>query len=217
MGKVYKLEKFAQNKASKNVIEPGKDAFEQMAGNWHVHFQNKNPISVELACGWGEYTVSLAERFPDRNFIGVDVKGDRVWKGSQYAIKSNLQNVAFLRIHIIEIDKLFAADEVDEVWLTFPDPRPKDKDEKHRLSNISYLAKYQHILKPDGWFRFKTDNTNLFDYTLGVLENMEIHDLSYTYDLYTSPLNDEHHGIQTKYEKIWTAKGEKVKYLKFKF
>lgn len=202
---------------SKNVIEDGKPIFETIQGKWKEFFANDNEIVVELACGWGEYTISLAEKFPNKNFIGIDIKGDRVWKGSQYALSNGMENVAFLRTHIIEILKSFGENEVDEIWLTFPDPRPKDRDEKHRLSNKSYLEKYRHILKEDGWLRFKTDNTELFEYTLQILSELNIRDHDFTFDLYNSPLIEEHHGIKTKYERIWTEKGEKIKYMKFRF
>lgn len=217
MSKINKLEKFAQNKESKNVIEPGKTWYDSIKGNWTKYFDNVNPIVVELACGWGEYTLALAEKFPEKNFIGVDIKGDRVWRGSQYALKKDLTNVAFLRTHIIEILNLFAENEVDEIWLTFPDPQPKDRNEKHRLSNKAFLEKYQQILKPDGWFRFKTDNTPLFEYTLQVLADVNVLDHDFTFDLYRSDLIGDHFDIQTKYERIWTAKGEKIKYMKFRF
>ena len=203
--------------ASENVIEPGKPLFDNIHGKWNEFFGNDNEIVVELACGWGEYTLSLAEKFPNRNFIGIDIKGDRVWRGSQYAQNKELENVAFLRMHIIEILSLFDENEIDEIWLTFPDPRPKDRDEKHRLSNKSFLQKYQKLLKTDGWFKFKTDNTRLFDYTLDVLTDFQIRDHVFTHDLYHSPLLGEHYDIKTKYERIWTEKGEKIKYMKFRF
>lgn len=217
MSKVNKLEKFAQNKESSNVIEPGKAIYETIKGNWNAFFGNDHKLVIELACGWGEYTLSLGERFPDQNFVGIDIKGDRVWRGSQYALKNGLQNVAFLRTHIIEILDLFEENEVDEIWLTFPDPRPKERDEKHRLSNASFLRKYHHILKKDGWFKFKTDNTGLFEYTLQVLSDFNVRAHSFTFDLYHSELMADHFDIKTKYERIWTEKGEKIKYMKFQF
>ena len=218
MSKINKLEKFAQNKASRNIIEPGKALYTSIKGHWRDYFENDNKeIILELACGWGEYTIALSERFPEKNFVGIDLKGDRVWRGSQYAQKNNLSNVAFLRTHIIEILDLFDENEVDHIWLTFPDPRPKDRDEKHRLSNHSFLEKYKKILKPDGWFYFKTDNTALFEYTLQILADLNIRDHAFTFDLYHSPLLDEHYGIKTKYERIWTEKGETIKYMKFRF
>lgn len=203
--------------ASKNVIEPGKELFETIHGNWNEFFGNDNEIVIELACGWGEYTLSLAEKFHNRNFIGIDIKGDRIWKGSQTAQENELMNVAFLRTHIIEILKSFDDNELDEIWLTFPDPRPKERDEKHRLCNKGFFEKYQKILKPDGWFRFKTDNTELFEYGLHVLTEFKVKDHEFTFDLYNSPLLEEHYGIKTKYERIWTEKGEKIKYMKFRF
>ncbi|MEP1032429.1 tRNA (guanosine(46)-N7)-methyltransferase TrmB [Ekhidna sp.] len=217
MAKKNKLTKFSENMASKNVIEPGKENFESIHGKWNEFFGNDNEIVIELACGWGEYTISLAEKFPNKNFIGIDLKGDRIWKGSQYAQKNDMYNVAFLRAHIVEILKSFDENELDEIWLTFPDPRPKERDEKHRLCNKSFLEKYEQILKPDGWFRFKTDNTELFEYGLQVLTEFDIKDHEFTFDLYNSPLLEEHHGIKTKYERIWTEKGEKIKYMKFRF
>jgi tRNA (guanine-N7-)-methyltransferase len=215
--KKSKLDKFAENKVSKNVIEEGKPIYETIKGNWNQFFDNEHDLVLELACGWGEYTVALAEQFPEQNFIGMDIKGDRVWKGSQYALENELNNVAFLRTHIIEIENLFAESEIGEIWLTFPDPRPKDRDEKHRLSNTTFLKRYKRLLKPDGWFKFKTDNTELFEYTLQVLADFKIKDHHFTFDLYDSPYLDEHFGIKTKYEKIWTERGEKIKYMKFRF
>jgi len=217
LSKKNKLEKFLENRESPNVIEPDSDVFDTIKGKWKSFFQNDNKIIVELACGWGEYTVSLAEMFPSNNYIGIDIKGDRIWRGSQYALKNNLKNVAFLRIHINELLKCFDENEVDGVWLTFPDPRPKERDEKHRLCNKHFIRMYQKVLKNDGWFMFKTDNTFLFDYALEVLSDFEIRDYSFTKDLYNSPYQDEHFGIKTKYEKIWTEKGETIKYLKFRF
>ena len=217
MSKINKKEKFAQNIQSRNVIQLGKEWYDQIKGRWNEFFQNDNEIVLELACGWGEYTLALAEKFPDKNFIGIDLKGDRVWKGSQYALAKNLNNVAFLRMHIIEILNVFEENEVDEIWLTFPDPMPKDRQEKHRLSNLAYLTKYKSILKPDGWFRFKTDNTPLFEYTLQIMTSLEVRDHEFTMDLYHSPLMEDHHDIRTKYERIWTEKGEKIKYMRFRF
>lgn len=202
---------------SRNVLEPGKEVYEKVKGHWSTFFGNENELVVELACGWGEYTLALAEKFPDKNFVGIDIKGDRVWRASQYAIKNGLTNVAFLRTHIIEILHLFDRGEIDEFWLTFPDPRPRERDEKHRLSNKNFLCKYQYLLKKEGWFRFKTDNTALFEYTLRVLADFPIKNHEFTFDLYHSPLIADHHEIKTKYEQIWTKKGEKIKYMKFQF
>lgn len=212
-----KLEKFSENRQAPNVIEIGKPLFEEIRGKWSQFFRNDNEIAIELACGRGEYTVGLAEAFPNQNFIGIDIKGDRIWSGSQYAIKNSLKNVAFLRTQISYLEDFFEEGEVAELWLTFPDPRPKDRDEKHRLTNKFYLSKYQRVLKKEGWFKFKTDSTFLFQYTLEVLESLPIKDLAYTFDLYHSEFLDEHYGLKTKYEGIWVNRGEQIKYLKFRF
>ena len=215
-----KIRKFDQNRQRNNVIEPGKDIFSRIKGNWRQDFfRNQKDLVVELGCGKGEYTVGLAEKFPERNFIGVDIKGDRIWVGSGKAIERKLENVAFLRIQMQALPDFFVKDEVDEIWLTFPDPRPKKRDIKRRLTYPRYMEYYSQILKPAGWFRFKTDNTLLFDYTLDLINERELKvaELEYTYDLYASPLLDDHHGITTKYEKLFSEQGETIKYMKFKF
>ncbi len=134
-----KLAKFEENRLRDNVIEPGKPLYETIKGNWNEsYFKNNHPITLELACGRGEYSIGLARKFPEGNFIGVDLKGDRIWKGSGIAIEEGLENVAFLRTQIQWLEKYFAPEEASEIWITFPDPRPKDRDEKHRLTNNSY-------------------------------------------------------------------------------
>lgn len=217
MSRRRKLEKFLDNQASWNVIEPGKNLYHEIKGNWKMLFNNERNVVLELACGQGEYTIGLAEKFPNQNFIGTDIKGDRIWKGSQYALAKQLKNVAFLRVNIYFLPDFFSENEVDEIWLIFPDPWLKDRDEKHRLSNATYLRKYQQILKKDGWFKFKTDNTFLFEYTLQTLTEFLVRDHIFTFDLYDSPLIEDHFGIQTRYEKIWIEKGHKIKYMKFRF
>lgn len=214
-----KLQRFADLKARDNTLEIGKPLFDKIKGNWNaLQFKNPNPIAIELACGKGEYTVGLARELKETNFVGIDLKGERIWVGSSQAMEEGLDNVAFLRSHILEIEKLFAKGEVLEIWLTFPDPRPKLRDEKRRLTHTRYLEMYKHILNPEGWFKFKTDNTKLFQYTLEILsERSDIKDLAHTMNLYSSPLNEEHYGIQTRFEKKFNDAGENIKYLKFKF
>ncbi len=214
-----KLQRFTDLKNRDNTLEIGKPLFDKIKGNWNdLQFKNTNPLVVELACGKGEYTIGLARKIKEKNFIGVDLKGERIWVGSSQAIEENLNNVAFLRSHILELEKLFTPDEVSEIWLTFPDPRPKDRDEKRRLTHPRYLDLYKSILTPDGWFKFKTDNTGLFNYTLEVLAQREdVIDLEHTMNLYSSPLNAEHYGIQTRFEKKFNEAGENIKYLKFRF
>lgn len=201
------------------MIQPGKEQFDNIRGKWcSDFFKNSHPLVVELACGRGEYTIGLARQFPIQNFVGVDIKGDRLWKGSKTAFEQNLQNVGFLRTFIHALDKFFAPGEIDELWLTFPDPRPKDRDERRRLTNNRFLDLYKPLLKEQGWLKFKTDSTSLFEYTLEVLaERRDIVDLVYTDDLDNSELLTDHFGIVTHYEKLFSGKGEKIKYLKFKF
>ncbi|WP_421879510.1 tRNA (guanosine(46)-N7)-methyltransferase TrmB [Marinoscillum sp.] len=215
-----KLFRFAENAKRANIIEPGKPFYDKIKGNWNqLYFKNERPITVELGCGDGEYSVGLAEVNDERNYIGVDIKGDRLYQGSTQAIENQLGHVAFLRTKVHQIENFFEEGEIDEFWLTFPDPRPKDRDEKRRLSHPRFLNVYRKLCVPGGWFKFKTDNTPLFDYTLEVLASeFPVEDLVFTHDLYNDPeLMKDHHGIKTKYEKIWTDKGEKIKYMKFRF
>lgn len=213
-----KLKRFEQNAQASNVLEEGKDLFKTIKGNWHSkYFQNQHPIVLELACGRGEYTVGLATQYPDKNFIGIDIKGARIWKGSTLAIENNLQNVAFLRTHIQNLDFFFAESEVSEIWLIHPDPRPRDKDEKRRLTSPRFLNLYRSFLAPNAMIHLKTDSELLFDYTLEVLQDYKIDNLLYTKDLYNSELNQLHFGITTTYEKKFNDKGFKINYLQFKF
>jgi tRNA (guanine-N7-)-methyltransferase len=213
-----KKERFRIIEERNNVIEPSKPNYHTIKGNWNSFFGNPNPLTVELACGRGEYTVNLAKLFPDRNFIGVDLKGDRIWKGSTWALEQNLTNVAFLRTQILFIESFFGKSEIDELWITFPDPRPRKRDIKRRLTSPRFLNFYKNLLNPAGYLRLKTDNTVLFDYTLEVLnERTDIADLAYTHNLYQSDLQAECYDIKTRYEEEFTAKGESIKYLRFRF
>lgn len=214
-----KLVRFKANEENPNVIQAGKPIFEEIQGNWKERqFNNENPLVVELACGRGEFTVGLARVFPTQNFIGVDIKGSRIWKGSSTATAEGLGNVAFLRTQIQQLDKFFAVGEIDELWITFPDPFPRDGDEKRRLTSPRFLDMYKPLLKEGGVVHFKTDNTGLFEYTLELLKSREdIKLIGFTHDFYQSEWKDDHFGIKTRYEKIFTEKGEKIKYLKFQF
>ncbi len=213
-----KLEKFAVNKLRKNVIEPGKPLFGAMKGEWNTrYFERDAPLVLELACGRGEYTIGLARKFPDRHFIGVDIKGDRIWKGSGIALEEDLTNVAFLRTQIDLLEDHFEPGEVSEIWITFPDPRPKERDEKRRVVHPRFLEIYKKIIQPEGWVRLKTDNTGLFQYALEVLEERnDVSDLSFTWDVYHSDLRDECHEIRTRYEEKFSREGHDIKYLKFR-
>ena len=214
-----KLDKFKDNAASDYIIQRGKDIYEQIKGNWRqMYFKNSHDLVLELACGRGEYTIGLARKFPDKNFVGVDIKGPRIWRGMKTADAENLTNTGFLRGHIQNLEDHFEHDEVNEIWITFPDPRPKGRDERRRLTHPRFMDMYRRILKPGGWMYLKTDNAGLFDYTLEVVQERKgIEQLTYTQDLYNSTLLEEHHGIQTTYEKRYLEDGIKIKYLKFRF
>ena len=214
-----KLKRFDENKSLPNLLQEGKEGFDDLKGTWNsAHFKNDLPITIEMGCGKGEYTIGLAREFKDRNFIGVDIKGDRLWTGSKQAIDENLHQVAFLRTLIHNIDGFFAPEEIDSIWITFPDPRPKDRDIKRRLTSPRFLEMYKTMLNPKGNVYFKTDNTDLFEYTLEVLnERKDILDLHFTFDLYGSEYVDDHYGIKTNFEQKYLDLGTKIKYLKFRF
>jgi tRNA (guanine-N7-)-methyltransferase len=214
-----KLKRFEIISGRENVIEPGKELFQTIKGKWNdVYFKNNNPITLELACGRGEYSVGMARAIKDRNFVGVDKKGDRLWKGSTWAVEEQLSNVAFLRAEILFMESFFEPGEVDEIWLTFPDPRPRLRDAKRRLSSVRYMDMYKKLLRPGGFFRFKTDNTDLFDFTMDELAmRNDFSDFEFTHDLYQSHLQPECFDIKTKYEEMFAAQGEKIKYLRFRF
>lgn len=202
-----------------NVVEPTKEFYHSIKGNWNKDFfKNDNPITVELACGRGEYTIGLAKLFPDRNYIGVDIKGERIWKGSTTATENNLTNAAFLRTMILLVENFFAEGEVSEIWITFPDPRPRVRDIKRRLTSARFLSIYKRLLKPGGYVRLKTDNTGFYEFTLEELSQRDdIVDLTFTDDVYNSELRPECFDIKTKYEQMFAAKGERIKYLRFQF
>ena len=214
-----KKERFKVIEERTNVIEPTKENYHDIKGEWNKqYFKNDHPITIELACGRGEYTVGLAALFPDRNYIGIDMKGERIWKGSGWAVERNLTNVAFLRTHILMIENFFAQNEVDEIWITFPDPRPKKRDIKRRITSPRYLDMYKKFIKPGGYVRLKTDNTLLYQYTLEVLaERKDIEDLQFSNEVYNSALSTEVFDIKTKYEMMFAEKGETIKYLRFRF
>ncbi len=214
-----KLERFSIIADRENVLQPGKELYFLVKGKWNdIYFKNNNPITLELACGRGEYTIGLANKFPDRNYIGIDIKGDRLWKGSTLAVEQKLNNVAFLRTQILLIENFFEVGEADEIWLTFPDPRPRKIDVRRRLTNSRFLIMYKKLLKPEGYFRFKTDNSALFEYTLEEIQSRpDIQDLQFTSNLYDSYLRAECFDIKTKYEEMFASKGEKIKYLRCRF
>ncbi|MBD3628266.1 tRNA (guanosine(46)-N7)-methyltransferase TrmB [Cyclobacterium sp.] len=214
-----KLERFRQNEANPHVVQAGKEIFETIKGNWKtLQFQNDHPLVVELACGRGEFTVGLARQYQEKNFIGVDIKGSRIWKGSSQAYAEGLQNAAFLRTQIELLEQFFAPGEINELWITFPDPRPRDGDERKRLTSPRFLDIYKKLMARAGNIHLKTDNTGLFTYTAEVLSSRpDIRIIRKTADFYFSEWKDEHHGIMTRYESMFMEKGETIKYLEFCF
>ncbi|TAE00066.1 MAG: tRNA (guanosine(46)-N7)-methyltransferase TrmB [Bacteroidetes bacterium] len=213
-----KLAKFEENKQNPYILEPEKPIYETIKGNWQKEFfKNQQPITLELACGAGEYTTGLGGIFPDRNFIGVDIKGDRIWQGIENATNKNLKNVGFLRTKIHFIEKFFEKGEVDQIWIVFPDPQLQTNRVRRRLTNPVFLEKYRNICTENAQIHLKTDNLPFFNYTLEVLKDQKITDLVYTHDLYQSVMLADHFGIQTRYEKHFMAKGFKINYLNFRF
>jgi tRNA (guanine-N7-)-methyltransferase len=214
-----KQERFRIIETRENVIERSKDVYDSIKGKWRsAYFKNNNPITVELACGRGEYSVNLAKLFPEKNFIGVDIKGERIWKGSTLALEHKLLNVAFLRTPILLMENFFEKGEIDEVWITFPDPRPRKRDIKRRLTSPRYMEIYKNLVKEGSYIRLKTDNTPLYKYSLEEAQaRNDITNLLYTEDLYNSELRPECFDIKTRYEEQFAAQGETIKYLRFKF
>ncbi|PCJ63857.1 MAG: tRNA (guanosine(46)-N7)-methyltransferase TrmB [Bacteroidetes bacterium] len=211
MGKVGKLQKFAEVTAFENCFEYAKD----MKGKWKSdYFKNDNPITVELACGKGEYTIGLAERFPDRNFIGIDVKGNRIWKGAQYAINHKMNNVAFHRLMIGNIEEFFDKGEIDEFWITFPDPQHAKK--RKRLTNPMFLEKYRSISKDGAVMNLKSDSTRFYEFTKEIIAEQKLEVLNDSDDIYNWDEIPEYlDKIQTYYEQKWLEDGKKIKYLKY--
>jgi tRNA (guanine-N7-)-methyltransferase len=217
-----KLEKFAENATFPNFFQPPQtEAIEngfELKGKWNSNFfKNNNPIVLELACGRGEYTVGLAEKYPKKNFIGIDRKGARMWKGCKESIHLQLSNAAFLRTQIGLIKYFFAENEVDEIWLTFPDPQPARSKTNKRLTSPLFLDFYKHILKPNGLIHLKTDSQSLYEYTLEVIENLHYEVLEKNADIYALPHTNDDLSIQTHYETKWRKEGIPIKYIQFKF
>lgn len=219
MGK-DKLRKFAENETFPNVIQP---EFEEMfnvdyklKGKWHTEFwKNDKPITLELGCGKGEYTVNMARFQPGRNYMGIDVKGARFWRGAKTAIQDKISNVAFLRTRIEFISSFFSANEVDEVWITFPDPQLKTRRHKKRLTSSVFLNRYKQFLTPNAVIHLKTDSYELHRYTVALLRHNGIEPFVAVDDLYASPIVDDVLSIKTHYEGLFLKEGKKITYTKF--
>ena len=215
MGK-DKLKRFAEINTFSNVLQL--DAGKPFKGGWATgFFKNNNPVVLELACGKGEYTVNLATLFPGKNFIGIDYKGNRIWRGAKTALEDGVNNVAFLRIQIENLLDYFADDEVDEIWITFPDPQPQISREKKRLTSPRFLDKYKPLLKPGGFVNLKTDNDGLHVYTAEKIAETDLKMHIKTEDLYHSEFADEVLSIKTYYEKKYLKHNKNINYLKFSF
>ncbi|MFL9845468.1 tRNA (guanosine(46)-N7)-methyltransferase TrmB [Flavobacterium rhizosphaerae] len=222
MGSKNKLKRFKENETFNNVIQPERE--EALAGNFELKgkwnsdfFKNSKPIVLELGCGKGEYTVGLATHYPEVNFIGIDIKGARLWRGAKTATEQGLPNVAFLRTQIELLEQYFAEGEVSEIWITFPDPQIKYKRTKHRLTNAEFLQRYKKILTQDGVVNLKTDSEFMHGYTLGLLHGAG-HDVLYAnHDVYRNEgAPKEVTGIQTFYEQQYLDKGKPITYIRFK-
>lgn len=227
MSRRNKLEKFAELLAFPNVYENfdpqdpkliglnGEEA--DLRGKWAAqHFHNDNPITLELACGRGEYTLSLARSYPARNFIGLDIKGARIWKGARIALEEGLPNAAFLRTRIEQVGLFFAPAEVSEIWITFPDPFLRKSKANRRLTSPRFLDQYRRILRPEGLVHLKTDEPNLFHFTLEVLEADPRAKILYSdEDIYAKPLPIPELAFKTYYEQMHLAGGKTIKYIQF--
>jgi len=222
VGSKNKLKRFKENESFSNLYQPSRetllaDEF-NLKGRWHQdYFKNNNPIVLELGCGKGEYTLGLADRYPDKNFIGIDIKGARIWRGAKTALQEQRANVAFIRMPIELIEKAFASGEVSEIWITFPDPQIKYKRTKHRLTNPDFLKRYKNILTDKGLIHLKTDSEFLHGYTIGLLQGWGIEILYAHHDIYKNQeAPEEIVKIQTFYEKQFLEQGKAITYLKFR-
>ena len=219
MGK-DKLKRFAENLTFNCFVQP---AFEEMfrcdhplKGRWHEDFfHNNNPIVLELGCGKGEYTVALAERNPDKNFIGVDIKGARMWRGAKSATEAKMQNVGFLRARIEFITSMFAKGEISEIWITFPDPQLKTRRAKKRLTSPIFLSLYAHILEEGGYINLKTDSQHLYEYTQEVIRHFNLECEVANNDIYGSGYADEVLSVKTAYEQVYLQRGLPITYTRF--
>ena len=206
-----KLKRFSEIKTFPNVLEYP----EKIAGEWKAYFKNNNAITVELACGKGEYATGLALLHSNKNFIGVDIKGNRIWSGAKFSMENNLTNVAFLRTQIHKIDSYFSKDEVEEIWITFPDPQLRISKAKKRLTHPRYLALYNQFLKRSGKIHLKTDSPDLYNFTKNVIELCGLKLISDINNIYDQKTISPELKIKTHYEKLDIAKSNRIFYLCF--
>lgn len=215
-----KLQRFAENKTFPHFFQiPYHDLINgfKLKGRWrNGFFKNQNPIVLELGCGKGEFTVGLAVRYPEKNFIGMDIKGARMWRGAKTSYEKQLPNVAFIRTRIELIEMFFDKNEVDEIWITFPDPHPNKPRIKKRLTSPVFIDRYKKIARTGAIIHLKTDNTMLFEYTLQVIEELNLNLLFHTFDVDTGAGSREVSEIRTYYEEMFREEGSRIKYLKFR-
>lgn len=222
MGSKNKLKRFKENETFQNVFQPTREEVVSnqfpLKGKWNSDFfKNDNPIVLELGCGKGEYSVGLAERSPNKNFIGIDIKGARFWRGAKTAVENGLHNVAFLRTQIELIEYCFAQNEVAEIWITFPDPQIKYKRTKHRMTNATFLENYKKILQPNGLMHLKTDSEFMHGYTLGLLHGAGHEVLYANHNIYKNEgAPAEVTEIQTFYESQYLEVNKPITYIQFK-
>ncbi len=218
---VNKLERFAQIAGYNHVLEYTdyqQKGAEKPAGRWNEEvFGNNHPITLELGCGTGAYTLELARRYPKRNYIGIDIKGARLWKGAKRAKTEGLKNVRFMRIFIDHLDEYFAKNEVDDIWITFSDPYPRAGDRNKRLTAGKFLSQYQQVLKPEHPVHFKTDDTPFFKYTCRSVKRNDGQIIEKVDNIYSERPEDELLTIKTDYEKRHLEQGKTISYLKFSF
>jgi tRNA (guanine-N7-)-methyltransferase len=212
-----KLSKFAEMETYDNVFQYAFDTLKQdgfpLKGKWNTYFHNDHPIVLELGCGKGEYTVGMARKYPEKNFIGIDIKGARMWKGATQALQEKLDNAAFIRTNIDFIRYFFADNEVSEIWITFPDPQMKKVNK--RLTGTYFMKKYSEIIHDDGIIHLKTDSNFLFTYTRAMIAENKLDVLFETDDLYHSGMQDDMLEIRTFYEQQWLERGLSIKFIKF--
>lgn len=206
-----KLKRFGEIKTFSNVLESP----ENMKGKWNELFKNENEIILELACGKGEYTIGLSKLYPQKNFVGVDIKGNRIWVGAKFALENQLKNVAFLRIQIDKTNQYFNPNEIDEIWITFPDPQLRISKAKKRLTHPKFLRVYQQILKPNGKIHLKTDSRDLYEFTKLVIKLYNLTIISDIGDVYKSSLLSEGLAIKTHYENLNISKSNCIFYVCF--
>jgi tRNA (guanine-N7-)-methyltransferase len=220
MSKKKKLARFAENETFPNMFQVNYEQLTQhpfpLKGSWRSQFfGNDNPIVLELGCGKGEYTIGLARKYPGKNFIGMDIKGARMWKGCKTSQTDHMTNVAFIRTKIEFLPHFFEQNEVDEIWITFPDPQPRSSREKKRLTSPQFLRRYRDVIRQNGVIHLKTDDDDLFSYTQDViqLENLKI--IHNSGNVHNDPEMAEVAGIRTYYENIWLSKGLTIKYISY--